>query len=70
MPLSSASFPGLVRRVNRLTEIVVIVQFAVLVAVVVAAVFARYVLNNSIVWAEEDGGGSASHASKIARIHP
>jgi TRAP-type C4-dicarboxylate transport system permease small subunit len=53
MPSSSASFPGLVRRINRLTEIVVVLQFAVMVAVVVAAVFARYVLNNSIVWAEE-----------------
>jgi TRAP-type C4-dicarboxylate transport system permease small subunit len=31
----------------------VIVQFGVMVAVVVAAVFARYVLNDSIVWAEE-----------------
>ena len=28
-------------------------QFAVLVVVVVAAVFSRYVLNDSIVWAEE-----------------
>jgi TRAP-type C4-dicarboxylate transport system permease small subunit len=53
MPSSSSSFAGLVRRINRLTEIVVIIQFAVMVAVVVAAVFARYVLNDSIVWAEE-----------------
>jgi len=43
----------LVQRLNRPVEIVVIVQFAVLVVVVTAAVFARYVLNDSIVWAEE-----------------
>jgi TRAP-type C4-dicarboxylate transport system permease small subunit len=43
----------LVRRVNLLVQYVVIVQFAVLVAVVAAAVFWRYVLNDSIVWAEE-----------------
>ncbi|MCC6531213.1 MAG: TRAP transporter small permease [Burkholderiales bacterium] len=43
----------LVRRINRLAEIVVIIQFAVLVATVTAAVVARYVLNDSIVWAEE-----------------
>lgn len=42
-----------VNRINRLVELVVIVQFAVLVIVVTAAVFARYVLNDSIVWAEE-----------------
>jgi len=46
-------FKAFVRRVNRLVEIVVVAQFAVLVAVVTAAVFARYVLNDSIVWAEE-----------------
>ncbi|HEX2830063.1 MAG TPA: TRAP transporter small permease [Burkholderiales bacterium] len=43
----------LVRRVNLLVQYVVIAQFAVLVAVVAAAVFWRYVLNDSIVWAEE-----------------
>ncbi len=42
-----------VNRINRLVEFVVIIQFAVLVIVVTAAVFARYVLNDSIVWAEE-----------------
>lgn len=42
-----------VNRINRVVEFVVIVQFAVLVIVVTAAVFARYVLNDSIVWAEE-----------------
>ncbi len=42
-----------VNRINRLVESVVIIQFAVLVIVVSAAVFARYVLNDSIVWAEE-----------------
>ena len=42
-----------VSRINRVVELVVIVQFAVLVIVVTAAVFARYVLNDSIVWAEE-----------------
>ncbi|MCC7485195.1 MAG: TRAP transporter small permease subunit, partial [Burkholderiales bacterium] len=46
-------YRAFVRRVNRLVELVVIAQFAVLVAVVTAAVFARYVLNDSIVWAEE-----------------
>ena len=43
----------LVHRINRVVEILVVVQFAVLVVVVTAAVFARYVLNDSIVWAEE-----------------
>ncbi len=42
-----------VNRINRVVELVVIIQFAVLVIVVTAAVFARYVLNDSIVWAEE-----------------
>lgn len=43
----------LVRRINLFVQWVVIAQFAVLVAVVSAAVFWRYVLNDSIVWAEE-----------------
>lgn len=43
----------LVRRINLLTQYIVIAQFAVLVTVVAAAVFWRYVLNDSIVWAEE-----------------
>ena len=43
----------LVRRINLLVQYVVIAQFAVLVTVVAAAVFWRYVLNDSIVWAEE-----------------
>jgi TRAP-type C4-dicarboxylate transport system permease small subunit len=43
----------IVNRINRLVELVVVIQFAVLVIVVTAAVFARYVLNDSIVWAEE-----------------
>ncbi|HYC46427.1 MAG TPA: TRAP transporter small permease [Burkholderiales bacterium] len=44
---------GLVRRINLLVQYVVIAQFSVLVTVVAAAVFWRYVLNDSIVWAEE-----------------
>lgn len=43
----------LVWRINHLVQRVVIAQFAVLVTVVAAAVFWRYVLNDSIVWAEE-----------------
>ena len=43
----------LVRRINVFVQYVVIAQFAVLVTVVAAAVFWRYVLNDSIVWAEE-----------------
>jgi TRAP-type C4-dicarboxylate transport system permease small subunit len=42
-----------VHRINRFVQLVVVIQFAVLVIVVTAAVFARYVLNDSIVWAEE-----------------
>jgi TRAP-type C4-dicarboxylate transport system permease small subunit len=42
-----------VQRVNRVVEIVVIVAFATLIGVVAAAVFFRYVLNDSIVWGEE-----------------
>ena len=42
-----------VQRVNRVAEIVVIIAFATLIGIVAAAVFFRYVLNDSIVWAEE-----------------
>lgn len=44
---------GLVQQVNRIAEIAVISAFAVLIGLVAAAVFFRYVLNDSIVWAEE-----------------
>jgi TRAP-type C4-dicarboxylate transport system permease small subunit len=43
----------LVQRLNRVVELVVVVQFALVVITVSAAVFFRYVLNDSIVWAEE-----------------
>jgi len=43
----------LVAGINRITQYVVVAQFAVLVTVVSAAVFWRYALNDSIVWAEE-----------------
>jgi TRAP-type C4-dicarboxylate transport system permease small subunit len=38
---------------NRIGEVILIIVFAVLITAVFAAVFFRYVLNNSIVWAEE-----------------
>lgn len=46
-------YKAFVKRINRLVEVVVVIQFIILVAIVTAAVFARYVLNDSIVWAEE-----------------
>jgi TRAP-type C4-dicarboxylate transport system permease small subunit len=44
---------NLVRFINRVAELAAMLAFAVLVAVVVAAVFWRYILNDSLVWAEE-----------------
>lgn len=48
-----ATWERFVQRFNRVSEIVVIIAFATLIADVAAAVFFRYVLNDSIVWAEE-----------------
>ena len=42
-----------VTRVNRIAEILVIVAYATLILAIPVAVFFRYVLNNSLVWAEE-----------------
>jgi TRAP-type C4-dicarboxylate transport system permease small subunit len=39
--------------INRVSAIIAITAFAVLIAAVPTAVFFRYVLNNSIIWAEE-----------------
>lgn len=44
---------NLVRYINRAAELAAILAFALMVTVVVAAVFWRYVLNDSLVWAEE-----------------
>jgi TRAP-type C4-dicarboxylate transport system permease small subunit len=44
---------SVVRYINRLAEFAAMLAFAVLVGIVVAAVFWRYVLNDSLVWAEE-----------------
>lgn len=44
---------GFVRWINRIAEATVVVLFATLIAVVAAAVFWRYVLNDSITWGEE-----------------
>lgn len=43
----------LVLQLNRIAEIAVIIAFATLIGLVAAAVFFRYVLNDSIVWSEE-----------------
>lgn len=43
----------LVARINRLVELVVIFAYMGLVVDIATAVFFRYVLNNSLVWAEE-----------------
>lgn len=43
----------LVGYINRLAEVAAVVAFATLITVVSAAVFWRYVLNDSVVWAEE-----------------
>lgn len=43
----------LIGRVNRVVELVVIVAFGALIANIATAVFFRYVLNDSLVWAEE-----------------
>ncbi|MSP98693.1 MAG: TRAP transporter small permease [Betaproteobacteria bacterium] len=48
-----ANWERFVRRFNRVAEMVVIIAFATLIVDVAAAVFFRYVLNDSIVWAEE-----------------
>jgi TRAP-type C4-dicarboxylate transport system permease small subunit len=39
--------------VNRLVEVVVVIAFSGLIANIAASVFFRYVLNDSLVWAEE-----------------
>ena len=51
--MTTTAFQLIVNRINRVVEFVVIIQFALMVFTVTAAVFARYVLNDSIVWAEE-----------------
>ena len=48
-----ATFERLVARINRLFELIVIGAYVALVADITAAVFFRYVLNDSLVWGEE-----------------
>ena len=48
-----ALFERLVARINRLFELIVIATYVALVADITAAVFFRYVLNDSLVWGEE-----------------
>lgn len=47
------NFSNYVGLLNRVTEVIVIIAYVVLMVAIPAAVFFRYVLNNSIVWAEE-----------------
>ena len=46
-------FAQLVARINRFTELIVITAYMALVIDISAAVFFRYVLNDSLVWGEE-----------------
>ncbi len=47
------TFERLVARINRLFELIVIAAYVALVVDITAAVFFRYVLNDSLVWGEE-----------------
>ena len=47
------TFERLVARINRLFELIVIGVYVALVVDITAAVFFRYVLNDSLVWGEE-----------------
>ena len=44
---------SIVSLINRATAVIVIAEYLVLIAIIPVAVFFRYVLNNSLVWAEE-----------------
>ena len=44
---------GTIKKIRRITDIVVIILFAIVVVVISAQVFSRFVINLSIRWADE-----------------